>query len=274
MWHWADPDDARVPWDDLAGLPLSAADLAAKSAAVHHHVSQTEALSAAPGDEAVLPAPTVAHFLRPVEAYVVTPATASAAHFDELYRRADDPWGLATRFYEQRKREALLAALPAARFPRAFEPGCATGVLTARLADRCDEVVAWDVAAAAVDRTRARLRAAGLEGGVTVGAGRDPGPVAGRPVRPRGAVRGRLLRGVAPRAGPARDRCAHRRRRRGRAALAAPAPAHAHTGDAVHAALGAALTTVVAHVEEDFLLHVWGQGRGATSPARREGIVG
>jgi SAM-dependent methyltransferase len=51
----------------------------------------------------------------------------------------------------------LLASLPRARFRRAFEPGCATGLLTAELTKRADEVVAWDVAKSAWAQTTDRL---------------------------------------------------------------------------------------------------------------------
>ena len=85
---------------------------------------------------------------------------ADPAYFDRLYAAADDPWGLAERFYERRKRELVLASLPRAHFRRAFEPGCATGLLTAGLAGRCDAVVAWDAAAAAVAQAARRLAGA------------------------------------------------------------------------------------------------------------------
>ncbi len=65
--------------------------------------------------------------------------------------------GLADRFYERRKRDLVMACLPRATFRRSFEPGCATGLLTERLARRCDEVLACDCAVRAVDSTRARL---------------------------------------------------------------------------------------------------------------------
>ena len=75
-------------------------------------------------------------------------------HFDEGYRDDPDPWDFRRRFYEQRRYDLTVAALPRARFRRAFEPACAVGELTRRLADRCDEVVASDWAAAAVARAR------------------------------------------------------------------------------------------------------------------------
>lgn len=76
--------------------------------------------------------------------------------FDRLYEASDDPWGHATRPYEQRKYALTVAALPHERYRRCFEPGCGVGVLTTLLAERCETVVAWDGAKAAVGRARAR----------------------------------------------------------------------------------------------------------------------
>ena len=52
-----------------------------------------------------------------------------------------------------------LASLPRPRFRRALEVGCSIGVLAGELAPRCDELLALDVAAAAVALARARTRA-------------------------------------------------------------------------------------------------------------------
>jgi trans-aconitate methyltransferase len=72
-------------------------------------------------------------------------------YFEEFYASGgDDPWGFTTRWYEQRKRAITLASLPRPRFRRGLEVGCSIGVLTAQLATRCDELLAVDVAAAAV----------------------------------------------------------------------------------------------------------------------------
>ena len=51
--------------------------------------------------------------------------------------------------------------LPRPRFRRAVEPGCANGALTELLAPRCDELVAFDLVPAAVDRARDRMGGAG-----------------------------------------------------------------------------------------------------------------
>ena len=42
MWHWALPDDPAVPWDTAARAPLTARDVAAKSAALECFSSQLQ----------------------------------------------------------------------------------------------------------------------------------------------------------------------------------------------------------------------------------------
>ncbi len=76
--------------------------------------------------------------------------TLPAGYFDAMYQTAADPWGFEDRWYERRKYAISLAMLPAARYRRAFEPACSVGVLTQMLARRCDELLACDVAEAAV----------------------------------------------------------------------------------------------------------------------------
>jgi len=74
----------------------------------------------------------------------------AAAYFEDLYRDDDDPWGYRHRWYERRKQELTLAALPRERYRRAFEPACSNGELTALLAGRCDTLFACDLSARAV----------------------------------------------------------------------------------------------------------------------------
>ena len=81
----------------------------------------------------------------------------SAEYFDELFASNDDPWAFQTRWYEQRKRDLTLAALPRQRYARVFEPGCANGELSLRLAERCDNLVGMDLSARAVELARLRL---------------------------------------------------------------------------------------------------------------------
>lgn len=80
-----------------------------------------------------------------------------AGYFAAQYRTGADPWSLATRWYERRKYALTIAALPKERYRRAFEPGCSVGVLSARLAACCDELVSWDREQAAVTAARDRL---------------------------------------------------------------------------------------------------------------------
>jgi LmbE family N-acetylglucosaminyl deacetylase/SAM-dependent methyltransferase len=179
MWHWGDPDEPEaIAADRWLCLPLDEHTSALKRRALSVHTTQIRPLSPAPGDEAVLHPGMRAHFERDVEVFV-GPATARtpaepvdasavessltgrpsmrAAYFEDFYARHADPWGFETRWYEQRKRDLLLAALPRPRAVRALEIGCATGILTTRLADRCDALIAFDVADEAVRRARARL---------------------------------------------------------------------------------------------------------------------
>jgi LmbE family N-acetylglucosaminyl deacetylase len=266
-WHWADPND--LPWAALRRLPLDPANGAAKQAALTCHRSQHSPLSAAAGDEAILAPEMLEHFTRDFEVFVVASSAdgVTREHFDALYAGAADPWQLETRFYEQRKRSLLLASLPRPRFRRAFEPGCATGLLTEELAARCDEVLAWDVAGAAVGQTRERVSREGVE-------------VERRAIPldwPYGSfdlivlsevgyyhpdlqlLRGRIEQSLATDGVLVACHWRH------------PAHHHSATADAVHDALGDGLSCIARHREEDFLLDVW--GRDGTSVAAAEGIV-
>ena len=77
--------------------------------------------------------------------------------FEERYRDVADPWDFVTSPYENRKYDITVAELPRARYRRCFEPGCAVGALTARLASVCDEVVAQEASASALATARTNL---------------------------------------------------------------------------------------------------------------------
>ena len=83
--------------------------------------------------------------------------TLPPSYFDAKYAADPDPWRFETSDYEAAKYAATLDALPRPHYARAFEAGCSLGVLTARLADRCDELLAVDVAERALARARSRL---------------------------------------------------------------------------------------------------------------------
>jgi SAM-dependent methyltransferase len=88
--------------------------------------------------------------------------TLDPGHFRERYSASPDPYGLADRWYEARKYDLTVALLPRERYGSAFEPGCSIGVLTERLASRCDRLLACDAIPDAV--AAARSRTAGRAG--------------------------------------------------------------------------------------------------------------
>ncbi len=163
LWHWGNPS-ADLP-SGLVAVPLTPAALEAKKTAMLAHHSQLAPLSAAVGDEAIVPPGFAAHFERDFEVFEQSGATGhkslSKDFFDEFYGDQEDPWGFQSRWYESRKRSVTLASLPRERFRRGFEPGCSIGVLTAELARRCDDLLATDIAVAPLEVARKRLSGQG-----------------------------------------------------------------------------------------------------------------
>lgn len=108
--------------------------------------------------------------------------------FDRMYASDPDPWQVATSWYERRKIDIALACLRRPRYRFAWDAACGTGDLAARLADRCDAVLASDASAQACALTAARCAQvpqvrveqsalpalpAGLQAGPRVGPGPD-----------------------------------------------------------------------------------------------------
>lgn len=85
--------------------------------------------------------------------------TNQADHFERLYRASADPWDYQTSPYEAAKYDATLAALTRPRYACALEAGCSIGVLSARLARRCDRLLAVDLVGRAVEKAALRLGA-------------------------------------------------------------------------------------------------------------------
>lgn len=82
----------------------------------------------------------------------------AAEYFDDVYTAKDDPWDFATSDYEAAKYAATLAALPGEKYENVFEIGCSIGVLTGKLAARCERVLAVDVSEKALDKAREQCR--------------------------------------------------------------------------------------------------------------------
>ena len=80
----------------------------------------------------------------------------SPSYFAQIYQTNLDPWNFETSSYEREKYLASLAALPLARYGRAFEIGGSIGVLTRMLADRCHRLLSIDVSSIAQGRAEIR----------------------------------------------------------------------------------------------------------------------
>lgn len=68
MWHWARPDDPRVPWERLVRVALDAGDRNRKSRAIAEHASQLDPDGDRP---AILPDWALARLQRPFEYFFV-----------------------------------------------------------------------------------------------------------------------------------------------------------------------------------------------------------
>lgn len=82
-----------------------------------------------------------------------------AETFDRVHDDRADPWD-GNGWYERRKRDVFMAALPRERYRSCFQPGCSLGALTGALAARCETVLAADVSTVALRRARLALREA------------------------------------------------------------------------------------------------------------------
>ncbi|MDD7835225.1 bifunctional PIG-L family deacetylase/class I SAM-dependent methyltransferase [Paenarthrobacter sp. AB444] len=163
-WLWAGPDEGS--WREWVRVPLSAAEQEAKANAMRAHASQTEPLSAEPGDETLLLSSFLEHFGRSWETFVWHPSTAgnnsakdAERIFDEVHSREADPWSYTTSWYERRKRALTLAALPEESYESGLELGCSIGTLSQELAERCRTFLGVDASSTALEEARKRLPA-------------------------------------------------------------------------------------------------------------------
>lgn len=84
--------------------------------------------------------------------------TLSENYFDEVYHQKEDPWDLATSSYERDKYDTTIASLPNTSYESALEIGCSIGVLTETLLQKCNKILAIDIADAPVAQAKARLQ--------------------------------------------------------------------------------------------------------------------
>ncbi|MFM9264328.1 class I SAM-dependent methyltransferase [Tychonema sp. BBK16] len=79
-----------------------------------------------------------------------------SSFFDEIYRQSSDPWRYTSSFYETSKFRTTIRSLPKVRFKNAFEIGCAIGVLTQKLAKKCDRLLSVDYSEVGLEEARKR----------------------------------------------------------------------------------------------------------------------
>ena len=77
-------------------------------------------------------------------------------YFEEIYRASDDPWQYQSRWYEVRKRQLCLASLVHSHYQNGIELGCANGVFSQALADRCQHLLCIDANPKAIQLTAQR----------------------------------------------------------------------------------------------------------------------
>ncbi|HEV3312985.1 MAG TPA: SAM-dependent methyltransferase [Chloroflexota bacterium] len=82
----------------------------------------------------------------------------SRTYFEDMYKGDPDPWGFASRGYERRKYDLTIASLPLAHYGSVYEPGCSIGVLTEKLAHRCDRLLGSDIIPAALRQAATRTK--------------------------------------------------------------------------------------------------------------------
>ena len=150
--HWTDPAEVR---DEVVLVEPGEQAFLRKREALACYRSQTEPL--VEGLDAIVPADVRTW---PHE-YVVRPSTPALPppalpDFDAMYAADEDPWDVATSWYERRKLAVLLATLPREHYDRVWEPGCGPGLVSARLAERAGHLVASDSSSAAVALARRR----------------------------------------------------------------------------------------------------------------------
>lgn len=260
MWHWGSPEHADIPWDDLVTLQVSGA---AKERAIGQFTSQIS------GAQPVLRADFLEHFRQDQELFVSPERALGRRYFDGVYAASEDPWRFRTRWYEERKRDLTIASLPHRRYARALEIGCSIGMLTEMLASRCADLTAVDLAERAVAQARQR-----------VGAGADVRVQDVLVDFPEGTFDLIVLSEVGyywGRAGLAGALRSIREHLAPDGVLVAchwrhPVDDHPLDGDEVHDMIRMQpWVTMVQHVEEDFLLEVFGDD--ARSVAAREGFL-
>ncbi len=272
LWHWGTPEEQTDQLAELSLYVLNSGDVALKEAALTSHASQVLPLSDAPGDEVLLTPQVLEHFARSFESFFVTEG---ASTFERLHRDEADPWKVAERFYERRKRALTIASLPRPRFHRVLEVGCSVGALAQELSSVSDVLLALDTSETAVRRTNEALSTSAAATARLATVPRDwprgDGPFDLIVLSETGYfLSSDQLDEVIRQITTSLDEdgvllLCHWRH---------PIEGWQLDGDGVHERVRelSGLTTLSLHTEEDFLLEVFGRALGG-SVARRDGLL-
>ncbi|PSB03278.1 SAM-dependent methyltransferase [Merismopedia glauca] len=80
------------------------------------------------------------------------------SYFDQIYQKEPDPWKFATSDYEANKYQATIAALNRDKYRSGLEIGGSIGILTEKLAARCESILSLEVSALAQSQAIARCQ--------------------------------------------------------------------------------------------------------------------
>lgn len=84
--------------------------------------------------------------------------TLTEKYFEDVYAANDDPWDFETSEYEAEKYTETIKSLPRENYKNAFEIGCSIGVLSEKLAAKCERILAVDVSEKALEKAEARCK--------------------------------------------------------------------------------------------------------------------
>lgn len=87
-----------------------------------------------------------------------TNASIHPEYFEKMYAANIDPWDFETSEYEAKKYADTVTTLPKQQYRSAFEIGGSIGVLTEKLAARCQSLLSVDVSAQAQAKAKERCK--------------------------------------------------------------------------------------------------------------------
>lgn len=164
IWLYELAESADAPLErevEIFRLDISSV-VETKQRAIHAHRSQTTDLIDDDADGFRLSLEVLQNFYAPFEIYfkekMKEKQTLTEKYFEDVYAANDDPWNFETSEYEAEKYAETIKALPREKYKNAFEIGCSIGVLTEKLAAKCEQILAIDVSEKALEKAETRCK--------------------------------------------------------------------------------------------------------------------